>query len=72
MLDHNKETRTGYIIYIYSYTEIKEQLKYHILTHRKIHHKSDTKMAIIMLCSSYGAKTMKNKREIQLAIATNP
>jgi hypothetical protein len=25
-----------------------------------------------MLCSSYGAKTMKNKREIQLATATNP
>jgi hypothetical protein len=60
----------GYIICIYSYTKIKEQLQSHILTYRKIHHKSDTKMAIIMLCSSYGAKTMKNKKEIQLATAT--
>jgi hypothetical protein len=62
----------GYIIYIYSYTKIKEQLQSHILTHRKIHHKSDTKIAIIMLCISYGAKTIKNMREIQLATATNP
>jgi hypothetical protein len=37
-------------------------------------------MAIIMLCSSYGAKMMKNKRErererereIHIATATNP
>jgi hypothetical protein len=62
----------GYIICIYSYTEIKEQLQSHILTHRKIHHKSDTKMTIIMLYISYGSKMMKNKREIQLATATNP
>jgi hypothetical protein len=53
------------MICIYSYTEIKEQLQSHILTYRKIHHKSDTKMAIIMLCSSYSAKMMKNKGEIQ-------
>jgi hypothetical protein len=52
-------------------TEIKEQLQSHILTHRKIHHKSDTKMAIIMLGSSYGSNTMKNKREIHIDTATN-
>jgi hypothetical protein len=62
----------GCIICIYSYTEIKEQLQSHILTHGKIHHESDTKMAIIMLCSSDGAKMMKNKREIQIDTATNP
>jgi hypothetical protein len=38
----------GYIIYIYSYTKIKEQLQ----------------------CSSYGAKTMKNKREIHIVPKT--
>jgi hypothetical protein len=42
------------------------------MTHRKIHHKSDTKMARIMLYNSYGAKTMKNKREIHIATAINP
>jgi hypothetical protein len=51
---------------------MKRTIAISYITQRKIHHISDIKRAIIMLCNSYGAKTMKNKREIHIATATNP
>lgn len=45
----------------------------HISNHRiKIHYIGITYMTIIMLGSSYGSKSMKNKREIHQATTTNP